>query len=86
MNRLGALRYFCAAAEALQFRKAASRFLVSPQVVTRVIVELEVVLGELLFVCSTRQVRLTDFGTRFLPRAAVFAGWREAFCHGAAKG
>lgn len=72
MNRLGALRYFCAAAETLQFRKAASRLSVSPQVVTRVIAELEAALGEPLFVRSTRQVRLTDFGTRFLPRARQF--------------
>ena len=72
MNRLEALRYFCAAAETLQFRKAASRLSVSPQVVTRVIAELEAALGEPLFVRSTRQVRLTDFGTRFLPRARQF--------------
>lgn len=72
MNRLGALRYFCAAAETLQFRKAASRLSVSPQVVTRVITELEAALGEPLFVRSTRQVRLTDFGTRFLPCARQF--------------
>ena len=72
MNRLGALRYFCAAAQTLQFRKAASRLSVSPQVVTRVIAELEAALGEPLFVRSTRQVRLTDFGTRFLPRARQF--------------
>jgi len=72
MNRLEALRYFCAAAETLQFRKAASRLSVSPQVVTRVMAELEAALGEPLFVRSTRQVRLTDFGTRFLPRARQF--------------
>ena len=85
MNRLEALRYFCAAAQTLQFRKAASRLSVSPQVVTRVMAELEATLGEPLFVRSTRQVRLTDFGTRFLPRAAVLAGWRETFYHNAAK-
>lgn len=72
MNRLEALRYFCAAAETLQFRQAASRLSVSPQVVTRAIAELEAALGEPLFVRSTRQVRLTDFGTRFLPRAQQF--------------
>lgn len=72
MNRLEALRYFCAAAETLPFRKAASRLSVSPQVVTRVMAELEAALGEPLFVRSTRQVRLTDFGTRFLPRAQQF--------------
>ena len=72
MNRLEALRYFCAAAQTLQFRKAASRLSVSPQVVTRVMAELEAALGEPLFVRSTRQVRLTDFGTRFLPRARQF--------------
>ena len=72
MNRLEALRYFCAAAQTLQFRKAASRLSVSPQVVTRVMAELEATLGEPLFARSTRQVRLTDFGTRFLPRAQQF--------------
>ena len=69
MDELNALKYFCTAADTLQFRETAQRLSVSPQVVTRVIAELEDYLGEVLFVRSTRNVQLTDFGVRFLPEA-----------------
>ena len=69
MDKLNALKYFCTAADTLQFRETAQRLSVSPQVVTRVIAELENYLGEALFVRSTRNVQLTDFGVRFLPEA-----------------
>ena len=69
MDKLNALKYFCTAADTLQFRETAQRLSVSPQVVTRVIAELEGYLGEALFVRNTRNVQLTDFGTRFLPEA-----------------
>ena len=50
----------------------AVRFSVSPQVISRVISELEADLGEQLFKRNTRSIRLTDFGTRFLPRSIAF--------------
>lgn len=72
MDKLNALKYFCIAAETLQFKETAIRLSVSPQVVTRVIAELEQHLGESLFVRNTRNVQLTDFGTQFLPKAQQY--------------
>ena len=72
LNRLDALKYFCTAAETLQFRETALRMSVSPQVVTRVIAELEEELGALLFVRNTRNMQLTEFGERFLPQAQQY--------------
>ncbi len=72
MNRLDALKYFVVAAETLNFRQAANHFSVSPQVISRVIGELEKDLGESLFRRNTRTIRLTDFGLAFLPRAERF--------------
>ena len=69
MNKLNALKYFCSSAETLQFRETALRLSVSPQVVTRVIAELEQHLGEQLFTRNTRNIHLTEFGAAFLPRA-----------------
>lgn len=72
MNRLTALKYFCIAAETLQFRETALRLSVSPQVVTRIIAELEDELGAVLFVRNTRNMKLTDFGEYFLPKAQQY--------------
>ncbi len=72
MNRLDALKYFVVAADVLNFRQTANHFSVSPQVITRVIGELESELGEILFRRNTRSIRLTDFGLKFLPRAERF--------------
>lgn len=71
MNRFDALKVFVIVAETLHFRESASRLAVSPQVVTRIIGELEQELGEVLFQRSTRQVKLTDFGQQFLPKAQM---------------
>ncbi|WP_299842992.1 LysR family transcriptional regulator [uncultured Paracoccus sp.] len=70
MDRLSSVRAFCTVAETMQFRAAAQRLGVSPQVVTRLIAELERELGEPLLMRSTRQVRLTAFGESWLPGAA----------------
>jgi DNA-binding transcriptional LysR family regulator len=70
MNRLEALRLFCAAAESASFREAATRSAVSPQVITRVIKDLEADMGEPLFHRSTRGVRLTQFGEDLARRSA----------------
>ncbi|MDO4997451.1 MAG: LysR family transcriptional regulator [Neisseria sp.] len=82
MNKLTALNTFCTLAETLHFGETAKRLAVSPQVVTRTIGELEKMLGEVLFVRSTRQVALTDFGQAFLPKARqVLADTEKLFAH-----
>ncbi|MBH5328452.1 LysR family transcriptional regulator [Eikenella sp. S3360] len=77
MDKLNALKFFCSAAETLQFRETALRLSVSPQVVTRVIAELEAALGEQLFTRNTRNIRLTEFGAEFLPRAQALLAESE---------
>lgn len=72
LDRLEALKYFCIAAETMQFRETAVRMSVSPQVVTRIIAELEEELGTLLFLRNTRNMQLTEFGERFLPQAQQY--------------
>jgi DNA-binding transcriptional LysR family regulator len=76
-RNLDALRIFCTAADAANFRDAASKLAVSPQVVTRAVRELEEELGEPLFHRSTRGVRLTDFGRGFAERARQALGGVE---------
>ncbi|MDQ7982090.1 LysR family transcriptional regulator [Paraburkholderia sp. SARCC-3016] len=86
MNRFEALRIFCVTAESANFRAAAIRMGVSPQVITRVIRELEAEFGEPLFHRSTRGVRLTDVGEQLASKsAAAIAGIDEIFAHGAAR-
>ncbi|MGR3806710.1 DNA-binding transcriptional regulator, LysR family [Pasteurella testudinis DSM 23072] len=80
MNRFHALKIFCTAAERLHFGKTAQHFAVSPQVVSRIIGELETHLGEILFVRNTRSVRLTPFGEQFYVKAKrVLADSDELF-------
>lgn len=63
MNSLqDALRIFVTAAEARNFRDAATRLGLSPQAVTRAIRRLEDHFGEALFLRTTRQTRITEFG------------------------
>ncbi len=80
-NRLEALRVFCTAADAANFRDAAVRLSVSPQVVTRAVRELEEELGEPLFHRSTRGVQLTDFGRQLAERARVAVGGVDQLFH-----
>jgi len=80
-NRLDALRVFCAAADAANFRDAAVRLSVSPQVVTRAVRELEEELGEPLFHRSTRGVQLTDFGRQLAGRAREALGGVDSLFH-----
>lgn len=80
MNRFEALRVFCVAAESLNFREAAVRLGVSPQVITRVVKQLEKELGEPLFHRSTRGVRMTHFAEQLALRsAAAIAGVENIF-------
>lgn len=69
LNRIDLLRTFLVAYETLNFREAAIRLSISPQVVTRAVKELEGHLGELLFHRSTRSVRPSDFCERFVADA-----------------
>ncbi|MGJ7543051.1 LysR substrate-binding domain-containing protein [Variovorax sp. LT1R16] len=80
-NRLEALRVFCTAADAANFREAAVRLSVSPQVVTRAVRELEDELGEPLFHRSTRGVQLTDFGRHLAERARAAVGGVDELFH-----
>jgi DNA-binding transcriptional LysR family regulator len=82
MNRFDALRIFSVAADSPNFREAAVRLAVSPQVITRVIRQLEEELGEPLFHRSTRGVRLTHFGETLASRSAdAIAGIDRIFSH-----
>ncbi len=60
------MEVFAAVAESGSFAKAAQALRLSPPAVTRAVAALEDRLGTRLFLRTTRSVRLTDSGTRFL--------------------
>ena len=66
MDRLHTLEVFAAVADNGSFAKAARAMRLSPPAVTRAIAALEDRLGTRLFVRTTRSVRLTEAGARFL--------------------
>lgn len=66
MDRLDAMRIFLTVAETSGFAEAARQLRLSPPSVTRAIAALEERLGTSLFQRSTRHVRLTQAGQRFL--------------------
>ncbi len=66
MDRLQAMAVFVAVAEEQGFAPAARRLAMSPPVVTRAIAALEERIGARLLHRTTRSVRLTDAGTRYL--------------------
>lgn len=74
MNRFHELQVFVAVAESAGFAKAAARLRSSPPTVTRAIAGLEQRLGARLFNRTTRSVRLTEAGLRFLERARHLLG------------
>jgi len=66
MDRLHTMEVFAAVADGGSFAKAAKAMRLSPPAVTRAITALEDRLGTRLFVRTTRSVRLTEAGIRFL--------------------
>lgn len=69
MDRLEAMQVFVTVADLHGFAPAARKLRLSPSAVTRMIAALEEHLGARLLQRTTRQVRLTDVGTRYLERA-----------------
>lgn len=79
MDRLDAMHVFVAVADLRGFAPAARKLRLSPSVVTRMIAALEEHLGARLLQRTTRQVRLTDVGARYLERARrILADVEEA--------
>ena len=68
MDRLDAMRAFAAVADEQGFAPAARRLRLSPPAVTRAVAALEERLGARLLHRTTRVVRLTEAGIRFLNR------------------
>jgi DNA-binding transcriptional LysR family regulator len=66
MDRLQSMQVFVAVADTQGFAPAARKLHISPPAVTRAIASLEERLGVMLFHRTTRQVRLTEAGERFL--------------------
>ncbi len=66
MNKLGAMRVFVEVAECQSFAEASRKLDISPPAVTRSVAQLEKSLGAKLFNRTTRLVRLTDAGNRYL--------------------
>jgi DNA-binding transcriptional LysR family regulator len=69
MDRFDAMSAFVAVCETESLTAAARRLGVSPSVMSRQIAALESHLGTRLFHRTTRQISLTDAGTRYLERA-----------------
>jgi DNA-binding transcriptional LysR family regulator len=69
MDRLDAMQAFVAVADLEGFAPAARKLNLSPSAVTRLIAALEERLGARLLQRTTRQVTLTDAGSRYLERA-----------------
>src|ERR1700709_2744021 len=79
MDRIDAMRAFVAVADLHGFAAAARKLGLSPSVVTRSIAALEERLGARLLQRTTRQVTLTDAGSRYLERARrILADVEEA--------
>ena len=83
MDRIEAMQAFVAVADLRGFAPAARKLGLSPSGVTRLIAALEDRLGARLLQRTTRQVTLTDAGSRYLERARrILADIEEAGgCH-----
>ncbi len=79
MDRIDAMHAFVAVADLRGFAPAARKLRLSPSAVTRLIAALEERLGARLLQRTTRQVTLTDVGSRYLERARrILADIEEA--------
>src|SRR6201994_627250 len=79
MDRLDAMQAFVTVADLKGFAAAARKLRLSPSAVTRLIASLEDRIGARLLQRTTRQVALTDAGTRYLERARrILADVEEA--------
>jgi DNA-binding transcriptional LysR family regulator len=79
MDRLTEMQIYVAVSEAEGFASAARRLNISPPVVTRAVADLEARLGVKLLNRTTRYVRVTDAGLRYLEDARrVIAAADEA--------
>lgn len=74
MDKLHLMTVFVAVAEAQAFAAAARRLGLSPPAVTRAITTLELALGVKLLTRTTRYVRVTDAGQRYLDDARRILG------------
>jgi DNA-binding transcriptional LysR family regulator len=85
MDRIDAMQAFVAVADLRGFAPAARKLGLSPSGVTRLVAALEDRLGARLLQRTTRQVALTDVGSRYLERVRrILADVEEA--EGAAEG
>src|ERR1700712_243473 len=85
MDRIDAMQAFVTVADWRGFAPAARKLGMSPSGVTRLIAALEQRLGARLLQRTTRQVALTDVGTRYLERVRrILADVEEA--EGSAEG
>jgi DNA-binding transcriptional LysR family regulator len=79
MDRIQAMQAFVAVADLEGFAPAARKLALSPSAVTRLVAALEQHLGARLLQRTTRNVALTDVGTRYLERVRrVLADVEEA--------
>ena len=77
-DRLREMRAFVAVCDANGFAPAARRMGVAPSVVTRLIAGLELDLGVVLLHRTTRAIKLTDAGARFLEATDSLSPlWRQ---------
>ncbi|HET9627611.1 MAG TPA: LysR family transcriptional regulator [Kofleriaceae bacterium] len=70
MDQLDAMRVFVAVARHGSFSAAAHQLRLSPSVATRAVAQLEDKLGETVLARTTRSVRLTERGARYLEHCA----------------
>jgi len=86
MDRLQSMRAFVAVAEARGFAAAARQLVLSPPALTRAIAALEARIGTRLLHRTTRAVRLTEAGARFLAECKRILGELEEAETAAADG
>lgn len=79
MNKIHLLRILVCTVNSKNFREAATRLSVSPQVVSRAISELEELTNQTLFYRNTRKVKVTSFGAELSIEAERLLGQVDEF-------